>query len=142
RTRQGQHVRGARLDRAESWRWVLRTRTAARRRAPRAWAIAPTVVFLGLTSFFTDISTEMVNAVLPIYLVVSLGLSPLTFGAVDAVYQGSSVLFRLLAGVVADRWQRHRDVAAFGYALSTLSRLGLLIAGAAWAPIATVIAVD
>jgi MFS family permease len=129
-------------DRTASWRRLPRPRTASRSRSPGGSAVARIVVYLGLTSFFTDVSAEMVTAVLPVYLVLYLQLSPLAFGAVDGVYQGATVLVRLIAGAVADRWQRHRDVAAAGYALSALSKLGLLAAGAGWAPIALATAAD
>ena len=53
-----------------------------RRRAPGR-RVARNVVLLGLVSFFTDISSEMVNAVLPLYLTYQLRLTPLQFGLVD-----------------------------------------------------------
>ena len=57
--------------------------TAARdalRHGPRAAAIAPTVFALGAVSLITDISSEMITAVLPLYLVAGLGLGRLTVG--------------------------------------------------------------
>ena len=49
-----------------------------------------TVVLLGLTSLFTDISSEMVVAVLPLYLVSVGGFSPLAFGLIDGLYNGAA----------------------------------------------------
>ena len=65
---------------------------------------------------FTDISSEMVATILPLYLVFGLGLSPLQFGVVDGVYQGVTAFVRVGGGFVADRWRRYKEVAAFGYA--------------------------
>jgi MFS family permease len=104
--------------------------------------VSGTVLLLGLTSFLTDISAEMVGTVLPIYLVVYLQLSPLAFGLVDGLYQGGAALIRLVGGLAADRWQRHKEVAATGYALSAASKIGLLAAGASLPLIAAMIAVD
>ncbi|MFE0735747.1 MFS transporter [Streptomyces sp. NPDC058855] len=90
-----------------------------------------TVLALGTVSLVTDISSEMVTAVLPLYLVLGLGLSPLQFGLLDGVTTGATALVRLLGGHTADRGGRHKQVAGFGYALSACSRLGLLLAGGA-----------
>ena len=51
----------------------------------RRW-VNRTVLALGLTSLFTDVSAEMITAVLPLYLVFGLHLSPLVFGAVDGLF--------------------------------------------------------
>lgn len=85
------------------------------------------VVFLGLTSLFTDISSEMVNAILPLYLILELGFTPLQFGLFDGAYQGVTALLRVGSGVMADRSRRHKEVAGFGYALSAVCKLGLLV---------------
>jgi MFS family permease len=87
------------------------------------------VFLLGLTSFFTDISSEMVASILSIYLVHSLGFTPLQLGIVDGLYQGAATVVRLASGIVGDKWRRHKEVAALGYGLSALSRPLLLIGG-------------
>jgi MFS family permease len=94
----------------------------------RRLRVARNVVLLGLTSLFTDISSEMVATILPLYLVYRLGFTPLQFGVVDGLQQGSAALVRIAGGFVADRTRRHKEVAGLGYALSALSRLGLLAA--------------
>ncbi len=73
----------------------------------------------------TDISSEMVAAVLPLYLVYSLGFTPLQYGVVDGLYQGASALVRLASGFTGDRLRRHKEVAATGYGLSAVCKLGL-----------------
>ncbi|MFD7416682.1 MFS transporter, partial [Kitasatospora purpeofusca] len=114
---------------------------------PRGGGGAPplpgTVVALGAVSLVTDISSEMVGAVLPLYLVLGLGLSPLQFGVFDGLFNGATALVRLLGGRLADRGGgRHRTVAGAGYLLSALSRLGLLLAGGAAGGIAAAMAAD
>ncbi|MCX4825274.1 MFS transporter [Streptomyces sp. NBC_01142] len=84
---------------------------------------------LGAVSLVTDVSAEMITAVLPLYLVVGLGMSPLAFGALDGLYQGATVLSRLAGGHLADRGaQRRKRVAGSGYALSACCKLALLAA--------------
>jgi len=109
----------------------------------RAWqVVTPNVWYLGITSLLTDISSEMVASVLPMYLVLHLNLSPLAFGTLDGLYNGVSAVTRWAAGIAADRWQRHKEVAAFGYAVSAACRLGLLAAGRAWFGLAVAISAD
>ena len=72
----------------------------------------------------TDISSEMVSAVLPLYLVFVSGYSPLAFGVIDGIYQGGAALVRVASGLVGDRWRRHKEVAVAGYGLSAACRLG------------------
>ncbi|MEU8959302.1 MFS transporter [Streptomyces sp. NPDC048518] len=104
--------------------------------------VAGPVLALGAVSLVTDISSEMVTAVLPLYFVLQLGLSPLQFGFLDGLYNGVTALVRLAGGYAADRRGRHKLVAGGGYALSALSRLGLLLAGGATAGIGAALAAD
>ena len=108
----------------------------------RRLTLSRTVWVLGLTSLLTDISSEMVASVLPAYLVLHLGLSPLAFGFIDGLYQGAAALVRLAAGSVADRWKKHKEVAVAGYAASAACRILILAAGSAWSTIAGVVALD
>ncbi|MEO8681309.1 MAG: MFS transporter [Vicinamibacterales bacterium] len=110
----------------------------------RGWlpAVSATVWALGLTSFFTDVSSEMVASILPMYLVLQLGMRPVDFGIIDGLYQGVAALVRVAAGVLADRRGRHKEVATAGYALSALCRPALLAAGSAWTAIAGIVAID
>jgi MFS family permease len=95
--------------------------------------VSRNVVNLGLTSLFTDISSEMVSTVLPLYFVFFLKFTPFQFGMLDGLYQGGAALIRLVGGVAADRSQRYKQVAGLGYALSAVSKIGLLL-GAAGGP--------
>ena len=110
-------------------------------RSGRRW-VNRTVLALGLTSLFTDVSSEMITAILPLYLVFGLHLSPLVFGVVDGLYSGATALVRLLGGFVADRTRRHKEVAVVGYSLSTLTRLGMLLIGSVWTALAGLVLVD
>ncbi|MFD7782678.1 MFS transporter [Streptomyces nojiriensis] len=103
-------------------------KTAADRGPVRAPAVASTVLALGTVSMITDISSEMVTAVLPLYLIAGLGLSPLGFGALDGVYNGVSALVQLTGGHLADRVRNHKLIAGIGYGLSALCKPLLLLA--------------
>ena len=120
------------------------TAPAAGRRGLRSLVptVHRTVWALGLTSLLTDVSSEMVASVLPMYLVIELGMRPLAFGVIDGLYQGFAALVRVAAGVFADRRSRYKEAAASGYALSALCRVALLAVGAVPAAIAAVVAID
>ncbi|GAA3899743.1 MFS transporter [Streptomyces sp. NPDC002387] len=108
----------------------------------RRHAVAPTVLALGTVSLVTDVSSEMVTAVLPLYLVAGLGLSPLGFGLLDGIYNGFSALVRLAGGHLADRGGgRHKWVAGLGYGISALCKPLLLVAHTL-TPIGLILAAD
>lgn len=99
------------------------------------------VLGLGVVSLLTDISSESVAAILPIYITVVVGLGPLAFGFIDGIYQGISAFVRIAGGRWADRSDRPKWVAFVGYGLSALTRLGLLFVSGFWA-ITSVVAAD
>lgn len=104
--------------------------------------IGPNVLLLGLTSLLTDISSEMVASILPMYLIYAVGLTPQQFGFVDGLSHGLASIARLSSGWVSDRWQRMREVAAVGYAVSAASRLGLYFSAGAWGLVSSAVVVD
>jgi MFS family permease len=124
----------------EAWS-ALRVRRGEPFRLVRV-GVGANIVALGLTSLLTDISSEMVSTVLPVYLVLHLGLTPLQFGLVDGLYHGMTAIFRLISGIAADRWSRYKEIAAAGYGISAICKAALGAAGAAWPVLAGVVAVD
>ena len=112
---------------------------------PRRWRwpqVSANVWAIGVTSLLTDVSTEMVTSVLPLYIVLHLQMTPLAFGALDGLYQGVTAFVRMGSGVVADRWRHHKAVAAAGYATSAVAKLGYLAAGTVWPAFLAVITID
>jgi MFS family permease len=116
-----------------------KARSGERTASPR---VSRTVILLGLTSLFTDISSEMVSTVLPLYLVFVGGFSPLAFGVVDGLYNGAAALVGLASGFAGDRWRRHKEVAATGYGLSALCKLLLVLAGTAVSAVGAIVLLD
>lgn len=116
---------------------------------PRTWVpagtqprVARNVLMLGLVSLLTDVSAEMVATVLPLYLVFSLGANPLVLGAIDGTYRGAAAIVQIFSGVVSDRWHRHKEVAATGYGLSAVCKLGMVAVGGSIGAIGAIVAVD
>jgi MFS family permease len=112
---------------------------ASRRIQPR---VSRTVLLLGICSLLTDISSEMVAAVLPLYLLTQLGFTPLQLGIVDGLFQGAAAFVRLAGGYIGDRRRRHKGIAAFGYGLSAVCKLALAAVGTGFGAITAIVAVD
>ncbi|WP_246036626.1 MFS transporter [Cellulomonas telluris] len=115
--------------------------SGAGRRPARPAKVSSVVVTLGVVSMLTDISSESVAAILPLYVTTALGLSTLAYGVLDGLMQGATALVRVLGGWAADRGDHPKWVATTGYGLSALSRAGLLAAGG-FAGVTAAVAVD
>jgi MFS family permease len=108
----------------------------------RSARVSRNVVVLGAVSLLTDVASEMVSAILPIYLLFALGASPLQYGIVDGIYQGATALVRLAGGFAADRWRRYKEVAAAGYGISTACKAALVAAGGTVSAVTAIVLVD
>jgi MFS family permease len=104
--------------------------------------VSRTVLLLGVCSLLTDISSEMVATVLPLYLVTTLGFTPLQYGIVDGLYQGAAALVRFAGGYLGDLRRRHKGIASVGYGVSTFCKLGLAAVGSAFGAISAIIMLD
>ncbi|MCY4726977.1 MFS transporter [Nocardioides sp. STR2] len=113
------------------------TRGATSTRPP----VGRVVITLGIVSLLTDVSSESVSAILPLYLTAVVGLTPVAYGLIDGLYQGVSALVRLGGGWLADASDRPKWVAFLGYGLSAVARVFLLFASGA-AGIAAVVTAD
>lgn len=101
--------------------------------AATAFRLSPVIIWLGIVSMMTDISSESVAAILPLYVTGFLGLSTIAFGIIDGINQGASAVVRIAAGWVSDRTGQPKRVAVAGYGLSAAARIGFLFAGGFWA---------
>lgn len=117
-----------------------RSRRGTRRQPGQA--LPRTVYALGATSLLTDVSTEMVASVLPVYLMLVLHLSPSEYGVADGLFRGgAAVAALLLGGVLTYGSGRSKLIAGAGYAMSVLAKLALLASGA-FAAIVACLALD
>jgi MFS family permease len=124
--------------------WLLRLSQFVRDPArPAPWRIPANVWALGVTSLLTDISSEMVVSVLPAYLVMTGGLTPVVLGVATGLHEGGPLLAAWIGGLVADRTGRRKLTAAAGYAVSALCRLGwFALSTRSLAPVAALVASD
>ncbi len=103
--------------------------------------VSSVVISLGVVSMLTDISTESVSAILPLYVTGVLGLSTVAYGVLDGLYQGVSAIVRIGAGYAADIGDQPKWVAFFGYGLSAIARILLLFA-TSFGALAAILTVD
>jgi MFS family permease len=85
------------------------------------------IILLGITSLLTDISSEMVYPILPIYLVNQLGVGPQILGLIEGIAESLASLLKVFAGYFSDKIKLRRPFAIFGYASSTLGKFILYI---------------
>ncbi|MFG1606709.1 MFS transporter [Actinoplanes sp. NPDC049265] len=116
--------------------------TVSRPAISKGGGVGANVLALGTVSLITDVSSEMITAILPVYLVLGLHLSPLAFGLLDGVYTGATAVLRVAGGFVADRVRARKFIAGVGYGLSAVMKLGLLLAGRSVGALGAVIAAD
>ena len=77
---------------------------------------------MGLVSFFTDFSTEMVMSVLPLYIVKDLDLSRTVLGAIEGSGEFVNYIFRIPSGYISDKIGKRKILVIIGYGISTISK--------------------
>ena len=87
------------------------------------------VVALGLVSLFMDMSSEMIHALLPLYLTGTLGASALLVGLIEGVGEATAQVTKLFSGYFSDRTGRRKPLAVLGYGLSALTKPLFALAG-------------
>ncbi|MDP6510265.1 MAG: hypothetical protein QGH23_03525 [Dehalococcoidia bacterium] len=91
-------------------------------RQQRILGVSGNVFFLGLVSLFTDISSDMISTLLPLFLFSVLGTPVAIIGLIEGVGDATATSFRLVSGWLSDRMGRRKGLAAVGYSLSTVAK--------------------
>lgn len=105
-------------------------RTSIRNLPRNVWAVS-------LTSFFMDVSSEMVINLLPLFLANVLGLKTNLIGVIEGVAEATASILKLFSGWLSDKLRARKWLAVLGYGLSALSKPFFYIA-ATWEAIAGV----
>ncbi|MEJ5187143.1 MAG: MFS transporter [Candidatus Geothermincolales bacterium] len=88
--------------------------------------------FLGLTSFFNDLSSEMIYPLLPFFLTEVLGAGALLLGLLEGLAELVSSLLKLFSGWWSDRLRRSKGLVVAGYSMSAVARTSLAVVAAPW----------
>ncbi len=90
------------------------------------------VFLLGITSFFNDLSSEMVFPLLPTFITEFLGAGAWFLGLVEGLADSVASLLKLVFGWISDRLRRRKKLVVGGYSISVLSRGSLALVVAPW----------
>ena len=87
------------------------------------------IILLGIVSFFTDISTEMIYPLIPAFLIGTLGASPALLGIIEGIAESIGSLLKVFFGYFSDKLRKRKLFAVLGYSTSALGKLILALAG-------------
>lgn len=88
-----------------------------------AWRGMPAGIWaLGFVSMLMDVSSEMIHALLPVYLTVGLGATALTVGVIEGIAEATAAITKVFSGALSDRIGRRKELAAIGYGLAALTK--------------------
>jgi MFS family permease len=84
--------------------------------------LKPQVILLGLVSLLNDSSSEMIYPLLPVFLVSTLGATPIVVGLIEGAADGLASVLKLVFGSLSDRLPRRKPLIASGYGLAAAAR--------------------
>lgn len=102
--------------------------------------IPRTVWLLGGVSLFMDMSSELIHAVLPLYLTTVMGLSVLAVGLIEGTAEATASMLKVVSGFVSDRFARRKPLALLGYGLAALAKPVFPLADTAFGVVAARVA--
>lgn len=88
------------------------------------------IILLGLVSFFTDVSSEMLYPLIPLFLTAQLGATPAIVGIIEGIAESLSSLLKVFSGYWSDKTVKRKPLALGGYSLSGLGKIFILFATA------------
>ena len=75
---------------------------------------------LGFVSLFMDVSSEMIHAILPLFVVGTLGASAALLGLLEGLAEAAAQISKLFSGVLSDRWGSRKGLALLGYGMAAV----------------------
>jgi len=88
----------------------------------RVFGLNPNVFFLGIVSLLTDISSEMIFTLVPLFLFNVLSIGTPIIGLVGGLSESADAIFRIFSGWLSDRVGKRKPLAVWGYSLSTIAK--------------------
>ncbi len=107
----------------------------------KVFGFSRNVFFLGVVSFLTDVSSDMIFTLVPLFLLNVLRVGTPVIGLIEGIAEGAASLLKVLSGWLSDRLGRRKGLAVFGYSISTLAKPFLYFA-TTWGAVAAVRFVD
>jgi len=94
----------------------------------KIWGLHPNVFFLGVVSLLTDVSSEMIFTLVPLFITNVLGAVALAVGFVGGISESFDAVFRIFSGRISDRIRQRKLLAVLGYGFSTVVKPFMLLA--------------
>ncbi len=88
----------------------------------RRFKVPHTVIALGLVSLLMDISSEIIHALLPLFMTVTLGLSVTAVGVIDGIAESTASIVKVFSGYLSDKFGKRKPLILFGYGLGAASK--------------------
>ena len=90
---------------------------------PAGWRALPAGIWaLGFVSMLMDVSSEMIHALLPIYLTAGLGATALAVGVIEGIAEATAAITKVFSGALSDWLGRRKGLAALGYGLAAVTK--------------------
>lgn len=87
------------------------------------WRRIPSGIWtLGFVSLLMDVSSEMIHALLPVYLVVGLGTTALMVGIIEGIAEATASITKIFSGALSDRIGRRKELVTLGYGLAAFTK--------------------
>lgn len=91
------------------------------------------VWILGFVSLLTDVGTKMIDSILPLFLVSTLGANLVSVGFIEGIAESTAAVLKVFSGVLSDYWGKRKQLAVLGYGLSAIIKpLFALATSPAW----------
>jgi len=92
------------------------------------WGVHRNIFFLGVVSLLTDVSSEMIFTLVPLFITNVLGAGALAVGLIGGLTESFDAIFRLFSGRLSDRFKKRKLLAVLGYGFSTAVKPFMLLA--------------
>jgi len=88
----------------------------------KVFGLNPNVFFLGMVSLLTDVSSEMIFTLVPLFLFNVLSIGTPIIGLVGGLSESADAIFRIFSGWLSDRMGKRKPLAVLGYSISTVAK--------------------
>ncbi len=93
----------------------------------KVFGVKKNVFYVGLLSFFGGISQDIFSPILPIYLTSVLGFDKAVVGIAEGIVSAGSYIFKIISGLLSDKFEKQKPIIFLGYFLSMISRVLLVL---------------
>jgi len=113
------------------------TESLTSRKSQKIWGFHPNIFFLGLVSLLTDLSSEMIFTLVPLFLANVVGAGAIVIGFVGGLSESTDAVFKVLSGWFSDKLGQRKRLAVWGYSLSTVAKPFMYLAST-WGAVAAI----